>query len=30
MDSVYGRCATSVLQKGQALANVIATCHAGA
>jgi spermidine synthase len=28
MESVYGRCDTTVLQKGQAFANVIATCHA--
>lgn len=28
LESVYGRCGTEVLQKGQALANVIATCHA--
>lgn len=25
---MYGRCDTAVLQKGQAFANVIATCHA--
>ncbi|MGS5089166.1 fused MFS/spermidine synthase [Hydrogenophaga sp. A37] len=28
LESVYGRCDTTVLQKGQAFANVIATCHA--
>ena len=29
MESVYGRCSTEVLRKGQALSNVIAVCHAG-
>ena len=29
LESVYGRCSTSVLQKGQPLANVVATCHPG-
>lgn len=28
LESVYGRCATEVLNKGRALSNVIATCHA--
>lgn len=28
LESVYGRCATSVLQMGQTYANVIVTCHA--
>ncbi|MFP8778323.1 fused MFS/spermidine synthase [Hydrogenophaga sp. RWCD_12] len=29
VESVYGRCGTEVLQKAQANANVIVTCHAG-
>lgn len=29
MESVYGRCGTEVLQKGQAQANVLVICHAG-
>lgn len=28
MESVYGRCATEVLNKGQAWSNVVAVCHA--
>lgn len=29
MESVYGRCSTEVLRKGQAFSNVIVVCHAG-